>query len=94
LKGKRFSDLLALTNVTNLIFRIAVLNLLSSKSKHIYPYLEYQFSFYDEYKNPADISDRFYTITARGKFGNYEVKLLVKKPTIKESILGNFTVLF
>ena len=86
LTGKHFNRLLE--NTTDVVFRIALLNRLNSASKHIYPYLEYRFSF------PNPVSDRFYTITAVGKYGNYEVKFLVKKPTIRESVLGAFTVIF
>ncbi|MDR2541532.1 MAG: hypothetical protein LBD11_07440 [Candidatus Peribacteria bacterium] len=50
--------------------------------------MEYQFKF------SKPISDRYYTIRAQGKYGDYKVELLVKKPTIKESILGTFTIIF
>ncbi|MDR0650799.1 MAG: hypothetical protein LBG59_05365 [Candidatus Peribacteria bacterium] len=77
-----------LQNATGVQFRLSLLNFLTSVEKLIYPYLEYQFSFSN------DIADRFYKIDAMGKYGAYEVKLLVQKPTIKESILGSFTVIF
>jgi hypothetical protein len=86
IKDNPFQDLIGLSNET--IFRISLLNLLKSVNKQIYPYLEYQFSF------SQTISDRYYTIRAQGKFGDYKVELLVKKPTIKESILGTFTIIF
>ena len=86
-----FSELMKNTSET--IFRISLLNLLYATSANIYPYLEYQFSFFDSLW-PKEVSDRFYTITAIGQYGNYEVKLLVKKPTIRESILWSFTVIF
>jgi hypothetical protein len=96
LKGETFFGLLFDDKTKDVIFRIALLNLLRSEHKNIYPYLEYRFSFFTDVNrtNPAWISDRFYTITATGKYGNYEVKLLLKKPTIKESILGAFTIIF
>ena len=94
IKELKFSELLGADNVSNLLFRISLLNLLYSQSKNIYPYLEYQFSFYDENEQATEIADRFYTITSKGKYGNYEVQLVVKKPTIQESILGSFTVIF
>ncbi|MBQ7073474.1 hypothetical protein IJM86_00040 [bacterium] len=59
-----------------------------SSNNLIYPYLEYQFTF-DNF-----IADRFYYITTTGKYKDYTVKLLVKKPTSKASILGSFTVIF
>jgi hypothetical protein len=69
------------------------LNLLTSDKELIYPYLEYQFGFYKD-GWPTEIADKYYTISARWKQGNYEVELLAKKPTFKESILGSFTVIF
>jgi hypothetical protein len=81
LKGLNFSQLTNNTKITDKKFRLSLLNLLTSTNGLIYPYLEYQFSF------PTEIADRFYKITTIGKYGNYEVKLLVEKPTIKESIL-------
>ena len=95
ISGWAFNKLL--TDSTDLIFRTSLLNLLYSEKQNVYPYLEYQLSFFGGSNGngtPTQISDRFYTIDARGKFGSYEVKLLVKKPTIKESILGSFTVIF
>jgi len=49
--------------------------LLKTEDENIYPFLEYQLSLGD------DISDRFYTIQGNGRVGEYEVKVIVKKPT-------------
>jgi hypothetical protein len=87
MKTSSFSTIM--NNTPGTIFRISLLNLLMSTNQQIYPYLEYQFSFPDDY-----IADRFYRIDATGKYGKYEVRLLVQKPTIKESVLGSFTVIF
>lgn len=86
LSGFNFSVLFG--DSQDLHFKLSLLNLLYSKKNQIYPYLEYYFAFSN------DISDRFFTIEVRGKFKNYESKILVKKPTSKESILGSFTVIF
>ena len=86
LSGLKFSELFEASQ--DLHFKLSLLNLLYSKKNQIYPYLEYYFAF------SKDISDRFFTIEVRGKFKNYESKILVKKPTSKESILGSFTVIF
>lgn len=86
LSGFNFSELFE--DSQDLHFKLSLLNLLYSKTNQIYPYLEYYFAFSKE------ISDRFFTIEVRGKFKNYESKILVKKPTSKESILGSFTVIF
>ncbi len=86
LSGLNFSALFE--DSQDLHFKLSLLNLLYSKTNQIYPYLEYYFAFSKE------ISDRFFTIEVRGKFKNYESKILVKKPTSKESILGSFTVIF
>ena len=54
----------------------------------IYPYLEYQFTF------PDQISDRFFTIQGNGRVGEYDVQIVVKKPTVQWTIGGDFTVIF
>ncbi|MDD2537262.1 MAG: hypothetical protein PHU61_02080 [Candidatus Absconditabacteria bacterium] len=96
LKTMNFSTILTGNNSPDLKLRIALLNTLFSKEKFIYPYLEYTFSFFSNSAGttPAEVSDRFFTITSSSKVGNYEVKLSVKKPTVTESILGSFTVIF
>ena len=71
----------------NLKLRLALLNLLKTKI-WIYPYLEY----YMQFSEP--ISDKYFTINAEWKYGDYQVNLVVKKPTFKESILWSFTVVF
>lgn len=49
----------------------------------LYPFLEYQFFTTDGTK----IADRFYTIQGEGKVGKHNVKLQVKKPTLKQPAL-------
>lgn len=77
-----------LQNYDWIIFRLSLLNLLYSTTWQLYPYLEYQLTF------PAEVSDIFYNITTKWKYGNYEVQLFTKKPTLSESILRSFTVIF
>jgi hypothetical protein len=54
----------------------------------IYPYLEYQFTFPDDHP----ISDRFFTIQWNGRAWEYDVTIVIKKPTVQWSIGGDFTV--
>jgi len=54
----------------------------------IYPYLEYQFYF------PQEIADRFYTIQGNGRVGEYDVQIILKKPTVQWTVGGDFTVIF
>jgi hypothetical protein len=49
---------------------------LRSYQGSLYPYLEYHFTF------PQEVSDRFYTIEAHGRNGQYDVQMIVKKPTV------------
>ena len=61
----------------------------STWAHHLYPFLEYQFK--------ADwwyFSDRYYTIKWEWKVWKYDVRLQVKKPTVKDSSLWNFTIIF
>lgn len=61
----------------------------STWAHHLYPFLEYQFK-----TNGWYFSDRYYTIKWEWKVWKYDVRLQVKKPTIKDSSLWNFTIIF
>ena len=61
----------------------------STWAHHLYPFLEYQFK-----ANWWYFSDRYYTIKWEWKVWKYDVRLQVKKPTIKDSSLWNFTIIF
>lgn len=69
--------------------RLSLLNLLKTKGGLIYPYLEYYMDFWN-----ATVSDKYYTITTRWKVADFQVDITIQKPTVKESILWNFTVIF
>lgn len=88
MKTQKFQQILQSSNVQDLVFRFSLLNLLYAQTNQIYPYLEYQWNF------PQEVSDRFYYLNITGKYKDYLVKMLVKKPTSKASILGSFTVIF
>lgn len=63
-------------------------NLFRTFTGSIYPYLEYQFTF------PQAIADRFYTIEWHGRAGEYDVQIVLKKPTVQGTVGGDFTVIF
>ena len=63
-------------------------NLFRTRTGTIYPYLEYQFTF------PQPIADRFYTIEWHGRVGEYDVQIVIKKPTVHGTVGGDFTVIF
>jgi len=73
---------------TWLALNLWLINLLKTSNGNIYPFLEYQFT------TSAPIADRFYTIQGNSRVGDYEVKVVVKKPTSQWSIAGSFTVIF
>jgi hypothetical protein len=68
--------------------KFALVNLLSTVNWNIYPFLEYFFQF------DSPVSDRFYTIQWNWRKGDYNVKIIIKKPTFKETVAGSFTVVF
>jgi len=69
--------------------RLSLLNLLrTSTTWIIYPFLEYQFDFW------TGISDRYFRIDAEWKYDDFQVNTIIYRPTIKESILWDFTVIF
>lgn len=61
----------------------------TSWSHHLYPILEYQFKSDWWY-----FSDRYFTIKGEWKVWKFDVRLQVKKPTLKDSSLWNFTIIF
>jgi hypothetical protein len=61
---------------------------LKSNAGTVYPFLEYQFDF------GGDVADMFYTIHGNGRVGDYDVQIIVKKPTLEQSAVGEFTVMF
>ena len=93
LRDKSYSNILNWTTGTNLTLDLVNL-LLSPKVKAkdkwaIYPFLEYQIQ-----SNGGKIADRFFTIQGEGRVGNYAIRLQVKKPTLDQPALWNFTIIF
>ena len=93
LKNMGYSYILNWTTGTNLT--LDLVNLLlwpksSAKDKWaIYPFLEYQIQ-----SNGENIADRFFTIQWEGRVGKYSIKMQLKKPTLEQPALGNFTIIF
>lgn len=99
LAGKEFDDIFMNSSISWLQLRLSLLNLLKTHQSlnHtglVYPFLEYYFEFKDSNNNWAKIPDKYYTINSEWQFWDYQVKLVIQKPTIKESILWSFTVIF
>lgn len=78
-------------NLSNKVsLRFSLVNLLrTSITGHIYPFLEYYADFWGN-----RVSDKYYTIDAEWNFKDYQVNTIIQKPTIKESVLSNFTSIF
>jgi len=68
--------------------RFSLLNLVRDSNLKIYPFLEYQIDFW------TTVSDRYYTINGKWSFSDFEVNIPRQKPTVKETILWNFTSIF
>ncbi|MFA7298675.1 MAG: hypothetical protein WC010_03465 [Candidatus Absconditabacterales bacterium] len=83
-----FSAILSSSMFSGLHLSFGATNLFRTYTGAIYPYLEYQFTF------PQEISDRFYTIEGHGRVGEYDVKIVLKKPTAQGTVGGDFTVIF
>lgn len=74
---------------SNLQLKLSLLNLLqTTQTWIIYPFLEYQLNFW------MPISDKYFKIDAEWKFDNFQVNTIIHRPTIKESVLWDFTVIF
>ncbi|MBF0981486.1 hypothetical protein HXK74_02515 [Candidatus Gracilibacteria bacterium] len=93
LKNMGYSEILNQTTGTNLTLDLVNLLLGPSVSLQnkgaIYPFLEYQVSV-----DGGKIADRFFTIQGEGRVGKYSIKMQLKKPTLEQPALGNFTIIF
>lgn len=84
-------------NISNIQLRFSLLNLVQwltqwkdeKQETHVYPFLEYFVDF-----GWTEVPDKYYTITAEWKYKDYNVDIVVKKPTIKETILWSFISIF
>ena len=98
ISNKNFSNIFR--NSNNVQLKFSLLNLLKwlnseynssnwwDSSRYIYPFLEYYVNFWTE------VSDRYFTIDAEWYYGGYKVEKRIWKPTVKESVLSNFTSIF
>jgi hypothetical protein len=89
-----FKNLFTYSNYHNIQLRFNLLNLLKDDNKKIYPFLEYYAGFYDNHGNPIDISDKYFTIKWEWNYSDYNVNIIFQKPTVKETVLSNFTSIF
>ena len=88
ISGKTYRAIFSDHNFQQMQLRLALLNLLKPREWVIYPYLEYYLDFW------TWIADKYFTMNAEWKYWNFQVNLIVQKPTIKESILWSFTTVF
>jgi hypothetical protein len=86
-----FSSVLNDPNVLDPHLSFELINYLwnnQSSKPQLYPFLEYYFSFNNVWM------DRYYTIKWEWKVWKYNITLQVKKPTMKDASLWNFTIIF
>jgi len=86
LKNTNFTSLISTSN--NVKLQLWLINLLQSRSWLVYPFLEYKI------KSDQNISDIFYTIDWNSRVNEYDVHIIIKKPTSNINIAGNFTIIF
>ena len=75
-------------NTTQTQLRFSLLNLLWTWTK-VYPFLEYYIDFWSNL-----VSDKYFTINGEWSYKVYQVNKIILKPTIKVSVLWNFTSIF
>jgi hypothetical protein len=92
IKWFSFRDLLTNNNVspavTWLEFSFGLVDLLRSTNGNIFPFLEYQLNF------ASPIADRFFTVEWNSLVWNYNVKIILKKATNKDTPIVDFTIIF
>ncbi len=82
-------DSLLTSNTSWLKLWLSLVNLVHTQNENIYPFLEYKFWF------PQPVADKFFTIQWAATVGNYNIKIVVRKPVDKDSSsLGDFTIIF
>lgn len=69
--------------------RFSLLNLLQTKTNNIYPFLEYYIDFWN-----SKVPDKYWTIDAEWVYKDYKVNMIIKKPTVKETVFWSFTSIF
>lgn len=82
-----FQDMLT-EDTKNMQLSLGLVSWLRSFQWSIYPYLEYQLHF------GSPIADRFFTIEWHGINRDYDIKIQVKKPTVRGTVAGDFTIIF
>ena len=82
----RFSGLFAYSKKNQI--RLNLLNLVKDINWKIYPFLEYYVNFW------TTVSDKYYTIKWEWAFSDFQVNTIIQKPTVKESVLWDFTSIF
>lgn len=88
LKSFKFSWLFTSNNTQKNQIRFNLLNLVKDKNWKIYPFLEYYVNFW------TGVSDKYYTIKWEWAFSDFQVNTIIQKPTVKESVLSDFTSIF
>ena len=88
IEWQNFQQIFSSSDFSGLRLSFGATNLFRTFTSAIYPYLEYQFTF------PQPIADRFYTIQGHGRVGEYDVQIILKKPTVQWTVDGDFTVIF
>lgn len=88
LQNTPFNDLLKRSDITWLVLKFSLFDLLRTRNGDVYPFLEYQFEF------PELVSDRFYNIQWVGKVWDYDIYINVNKPTSNDSSIWDFAIIF
>ncbi|MBS8122235.1 hypothetical protein [Candidatus Vampirococcus lugosii] len=92
--GSNFDYIFSNTN-EDLSISFSLVNLLATSvmydsNNRIYPFLEYKIKF----DGVSEVPARFYNISGIGEVGEYQVKIIQRKPTSERNIASDFTILF
>ncbi len=87
--GNSFRSIFQDGSISGLQLSLSLMSLLKTSTNQIYPFLEGRFVF-----GWWRIADTVYRIQGIGKVGDYQVSVLVNKPSSKASWVGSFTIIF
>ena len=86
--SNKFQSIFTDPQFKNLNLRFSLLNFLQWKDSNVYPFLEYYADF------GTIVPDKYYTIDGEWNFKDYQINTIIQKPTVKETVLWNFTSIF
>lgn len=79
---------------SGLVLQLSLIDLLQTEQQQLFPFLQMKRSFCDGWTCNIQVPDTVYTIVWRGKVGQFERTIIIKKPISESTIGSDFTIIF